>query len=515
MAGKKEDVKPADKHPFDYFTRWDVLEVTKDQFRAFSPARDKDGTVTSAGPYYPNPANGFRVILEGPNASIEGIYFWCLTQFRMIGFPVVDKINDVFTASESSSLFGAGQQRLGLTQDRVMQFLRVIHDMVRSLSVYIRELRAISERLSYYDKSKQKDGEGDSAEKTLKGIFVDLVEGGAKNPASVFGLSQQVGFVILPHLFFETRKKYSSKSDEKERSQEQAEFDKEFWARVDKLDSANGGDFPKDVITVLKRKLLQYDTWRKHTEGELKRRRSFLLRYFRQYYSTIKLYMTWVKPYLKTINRLGMNLDRNSSAEIVRAFETSLVEIEILGRRAADDKGNENCILMTFQYRTKPSMSMTTPDFQHRGPVHVGEAEVTWRSYGWNQTDIKKFKELKNQEDIDLLKNIDDTLKAALEDVEGDLKKYLEESEKEAFPKKEEKKDVRPKQSLFEPVVAMVTGGKEVIGAVTHGFGDIGRAFFPPDEKKDDSKDKAISLAKKMCYLHYKNFKKSHGLATW
>ncbi|HSU72394.1 MAG TPA: hypothetical protein VLJ21_00920 [Candidatus Binatia bacterium] len=491
MAEKKED-KLANLKPAEYFeevakqaksSAWDSVEFAKDQIKSYKGQ-------------YPKPVNRFRVILEGPNASIEGVYFWCLTHFRMIGFPVVDKISDIFTASEASSLFGAGQQRLGLTQDRVMQFLRVIHDMVRSLSVYVRELRAIGERLSYYEKAKQKGSESDSAEKTLKGYFVDLVEGGSKSPASVFGLAQQVGFVILPHLFFETR-------------QFPGESDGDFWKRVDSLEK----DFPKDTITVLRRKLTQYHTWKKATEVELTRRRSFLLRYFRQYYSTIKLYMNWVKPYLKVINRLGMNLERNTQAEIVRAFETSLVEIEILGRKAEKD-GFESCILMTFQYRTKPSMSITTPDFQHRGPVHVGEAEVTWRSYGWNELDVKKFKQLREQEDFELLTGIDETLKSALEGVDEDLRKYLEESEKEAFPK-EEKKEEKPPVRMFEPIISMARGTKETAQAIGGGFEDVFRIFFPAGAKTEDARDGASKGAKKWCFIHYKNFKKSHGLAAW
>lgn len=500
MAEKKEDVKPENMKPQEYFKEWDSTELAKDQIMSYKGS-------------YPKPANRFRVILEGPNASVEGIYFWCLTQFRMIGVPVVEKISDVFTASESSSLFGAGQQRLGLTQDRVMQFLRVIHDMVRSLSVYVRELRAIGERLSYYEKGRNKNSEGDAAEKTLKGIFVDLVEGGAKNPASVFGLSQQVGFVILPHLFFETRQNYSTSKDESVRANEQKEMDAEFWKRVDTLEK----EFPKDVITVLKRKLVQYSTWRKATELELQRRRGFLLRYFRQYYATIKLYMAWVKPYLKVVKRLGLDITQNDRASIVRAFETSLVEIEILGRKAEKD-GAESCILMTFQYRTKPSMSMTTPDFQHRGPVHVGEAEVTWRSYGWNELDIKKFRELKEQEDLDLLKDIDETLKIALEGVEEDLKKYLVESEKEAFPKKEEKKESKQPgmfEGMFGPLVDAAKGTRDTAKVIGGGVEEVFRVFFPAEKKENDAKKKAAGGAKKACYLHYKNFKKSYGLASW
>lgn len=493
MAEKEE------ASPKEHFKDWDKVEISKDQILEYANQ-------------YPEPENRFRVIYEVPGTGIESLYFWSLTHLRQLGYPIIDKITDLFSASESSSLFGAGQQRLGLTQDRVMQFLRLIHDMVRSIPVYVRELRAIAERVSIYEKTEEDDKEGEAAEKTLKGLYVDLVEGGAKSPASVFGLSQQVGFVVLPNLFFETR-------------QGPDESDKDFKERVADMTD----DFPQDVVTVLQRKLFQYYNWKKHSEQELKRRRSYLLRYMRQYYSTIKLYMHWVKPYLRAIKRLGLDLEKNTQTELIRAFETSLVEIEVLAQKVEKDtkdkgekgKGPFNCILMTFNYRTKPSMTHTTPDFQHRGPSHVGEAEITWRSYSWYAKDIEMYKKLKAEEDIDLLKNIDETLRAALEGVEDDLATFLKEADAEVFgeeAKEETKKPKRPPlESFMSPITSIFKGAGESVKAMTGGFKDILKAFWPAAKKDGGGKsDKAVqTAAKKSCFLHYKNFKKAHNMTTW
>lgn len=497
MAEKEE--KPVD--PRTYFKDWDEVEVTKDQLVKYT------GT-------YPKPANRFRIIIESPNAGIEAMYFWSLSQFRGIGYPTVDKLTDLFSASEASSMFGAGQQRLGLSQDRVMQFLRVIHDMVRSIPVYVRELRAIAERLDYYEKSQKKDPNSDGSEITLKGLYVDLVEGGSKSPASVFGLAQQVGFVILPDLFFRMRRNVG-------------EDEIDFWKRVDSLEK----DFNPNVVTTLKRKLTQYYTWKKHSELELKRRRSYLLKYLRQYYSTIKLYMNWVKPYLRVVKNLQLDLDKNTRAELVKAFETSMVEVEVLGRKAEEKSKSKdpktgkttmtyNCILLTFNYRTKPSMAVTTPDYQHRGPVHVGEAEITWRSYAWSDKDIEAYRKIREQEEFDLLKGINETLRASLEGVEDDLKKFLDEADKEASPPKKEEQ--KPKglpafESFMEPITAPIKGAHEAIGAVWGGFKDVAKAFWPETKKGGGSpaKKDIEKSAKKMTYLFYKNFKKAHGMVAW
>ena len=76
---------------------------------------------------FPIPARRYRLHYEGYNISIEEPYFWILHYMRYYsGFPYIDKISDVFAAAENSAFFGASQQRLGLQQDKVSQFLVTI-----------------------------------------------------------------------------------------------------------------------------------------------------------------------------------------------------------------------------------------------------------------------------------------------------------------------------------------------------------------------------------------------------
>ncbi len=505
MAADKKESAKEELSPTEYFEQqakdekrsaWDKVEITSNQMLEYKGL-------------YPKPLNRMRLIVEHPNLGIEPLYFWCLTHYRTQGFPIVDKINDVFSASESSSMFGQGQQRLGLTQDRVFTFLRTIHEMVNSLPQYVRELRAIAERRTYYVDSEKSGGEGEASEKTLKGLYVDLVEGGTKNPASVFGLSQQVGFVVLPNLFFSMRK-------------EPGEADDDFWERVKKLGDGKDG-FNPSVLDVLQRKLKQYYTWKKATQEELTKRRTYLLKYLKQYYATIKLYMRWVKPYLKAAKRMGLDIDGMSRAELAKAFETSLIEIEVLGKKLESGSGEKdsvfNCLLMTFQYRTKPAMSFVTPDYQHRGPTHTGEAELTWRSYTWTQKDIDKFKLLKDQEDYDLLKDINATLREALSEVEEDLSTFLEQADKEVFGKEEPKKEER-KTTWFEPASELFKGVNGAVKDVFGGGKEIVAAFWPSFKKHPEadiiSRKQAITRStKKTAWRFYKIFKIAHKFATW
>src|SRR3989338_2207106 len=161
------------------------------------------------------PITEYRIEIDEPGAGVERYYFWVLNFLQSgppsgISFTEIHKISDLYTSSETSSYFGVVEQRKGLQQDKVSQYLATIGKMTKDLFQMIRELRIIDERYSYYKDSKLKGEEGDAAEISLKSIWIDMVEGGSKNPTSVFGLSQQVGFVILPDLFFTVRAKGKS-----------------------------------------------------------------------------------------------------------------------------------------------------------------------------------------------------------------------------------------------------------------------------------------------------------------
>ena len=116
----------------------------------------------------------------------------------------------------------------------------------------------IDERLELYNKSR----EGDLAsEIALKGYWIDLVEGGAKNPASVYGMARELQFGTLPDLFFGAK---IMKSNEVQKEVEALEFNKK-------------------VKEVLMRKLKTFIIWKEHTYKELNNRRNFNIKYLRQH----------------------------------------------------------------------------------------------------------------------------------------------------------------------------------------------------------------------------------------
>ena len=443
---------------------------------------------------FPSPARRYRLHYEGYNISIEEPYFWNLHYLRYFGgFSRIDKITDVFAAAENSAFFGASQQRIGLQQDKVSQFLATIGKMVRELFQLVREMRILDERLSYYADSLTNSPSAESAEITLKGIWVDLVEQGAKNPASVYGMAREVQFTTLPDLFFSTHPKKQEDVDivvEKER-----------------------GQFNRKVREVLKRKLRAFLAWKEHTYEELKNRRKFTLKYLRQHFEIIRMYITWVKPYLKNIQRLQLDQTKSDTPDLIAAFESSMIEVELLAVKGKDSDSIKQCILIHYLFRTRPEMSYNQ-EYQ-RGPLHLGRIEIDYRAYAWSDAEIDNYKRMREQEDFQLLGVIDGSVKAALEALGDELMRYLKEAGEEFTDKKESPKSA-PKRS--GPFLSVFEGFAELFTSFKIRKELKTKAKKPKQTdlmKLAISRKNAEDAVKKTMWGTYHNFKKQHDMLNW
>jgi hypothetical protein len=442
---------------------------------------------------WPEPCHfPYRLVVESFKQSIEEHYYWILNYLRYDwGYSEIDKITDVFAASEHSAFFGVAQQRIGLQQDKVVQFLATIGKMVKDLFQIVREIRIIKERLSYYHDSYTTSPSSESAEITLKGTYIDMVEGGAKNPASVYGMARELQFTTLPDLFFSIHPKSSKEIDEV----------------VDKL------DFNRKVKEVLKRKLRTFLAWKEHTFDELKNRERFTLKYLRQHFDVIKMYMTWVRPYLRNIRRLqseAMEEGKPFTPDLVSAFEGSLVEIEFLAKYMPQGNKEYYAVdLIHFRYRTRPSLSYQQEGYQ-RGPIHVGESRITIRPYAWNNKEIENYKKMRDQEDFELLGLIDASVKAAMESLGDELEKYLTEAGEKSLIKKEKSKE-KKKNTLFEPFLAIGKGFGELFGIEKKQTKPKKVDKFKLEKEQENAKKYAVYTA----WETYKNFKKAHKMLAW
>jgi len=443
---------------------------------------------------YPKSARRLRLHYEGYNISIEEPYFYILHYLRYFsGFANIDKITDVFAAAENSAFFGASQQRLGSQQDKVSQFMATIGKMVKELFQLVRELRVLDERLSYYFDSYRKNSRSrESAEITLKGTWVDLVEQGAKNPASVYGMAREVQFTTLPDLFFST---HPHKQED-----------------VDDTVNIERGQFNRKVKEVLKRKLRTFLAWKEHTFEELKNRRVFTLKFLRQHYEVIKMYMGWVRPYLRNIQRLQLDQSKTESPDLLIGFESSMMEVELLAKKPSG-KVNE-CLLLSYMFRTRPEMNYQQEGYQ-RGPIHLGRVEIDFRTYAWTDEEVENYKKMRVQEDFQLLGVVDGAVKAAMESLGDELMRYLKEAGEDLVEKgKGEAKEVK-KQSFMSPYTSIFKGFKELFGSGSK------KQIRPKKPSKTDflklelSRKKAEAAVKIQAWTIYHHFKKHHGMLNW
>ncbi|MBI2651744.1 hypothetical protein HYX01_04695 [Candidatus Woesearchaeota archaeon] len=440
---------------------------------------------------FPKPARRYRLHYEGYGISIEEPYFWILHYLRYYsGFPQIYNITDIFAAAENSAFFGASQQRLGLQQDKASQFLATIGKMVRELFQLVRELRILDERLSYYYDSCTDSKSSESAEITLKGIWVDLVEQGAKNPASVYGMAREVQFTTLPDLFFSTHPK----------KQED----------VDEVVERERGAFNRKVREVLKRKLRTFLAWKEHTFEEMKNRRVFTLKFLRQHYEVIRMYIHWVKPYLRNIQRLQLDQSKTETPDLLVAFESSMIEVELLAKKPG--KLHNQCLVMHYLFRTRPEMSYSQ-EYQ-RGPLHLGRVEIDFRAYAWTDAEIENYRKMREQEDFQLLGVVDTSVKAAMESLGDELMRYLKEAGEEMGAKTEKKED--KKQSLLNPYTSIFKGFSELFKATK-----AKAEQKPKKETKTDVMKKILDRRstegsiKRAMWAIYHHFKKHHAMLNW
>lgn len=444
---------------------------------------------------YPKSAKRMFLIHEHFGMSIEEAYFWFKDMLADMGVGEFVKVVDTFTAAEQSSMFSSSQQRLGIQQDKVAGYLGIIGKMTKEMFQIVRDIKLLEEREVLYDKSEKGD---DGAEKALKGVWIDFIDngpGGIK-ASSVYGLAQQLGYTVLPDLFF------SAKPNLKQEE-------------VTNYVNTTFKEFNDKVRTVLVRKLELFVAWRDSTAKEIRAKKKFTIQYLRQHYNSIMLYVDWVKPYLTNVKRLGMDPEAQMSADIVGAFEGAVVDVELIARKPGKFAKDEPrpCVLATFRFRTRPVMQ-TGQDYS-RGFAHLGRMEVTLRAYAWSDEDVDKFMKIKKLEDFEMLKSIDTSIEHSMDYLGDDIKKYLEGygqgfGEKEQIEKLarillDSKKsptieDARKRaEKIFEDKAekGKVPSLFEPFTSIGKGFTDVAKGFVPGKNAAHEEKKRKEEMSAK------------------
>ena len=222
------------------------------------------------------------------------------------------------------------------------------------------------------------------------------------------------------------------------------------------------------------------------------------------------MYTYWVKPYLRNIQRLQLDQTKTETPDLLVAFETSMIEVELLARKPG--KVNQ-CLLMHYLFRTRPEMNYQQ-EYQ-KGPLHLGRVEIDFRVYAWTEKEVENYKKMMELEDFQLLGLIDGSVKAAIEALGDELMRYLEEAGEEFGPKKQEVK--KKSSSLISPYTSIFKGFGEL-------FGIAQKAKKAPMQKKPSKDDEfrlilarkdAATAAKNDAWSVYHHFKKHHVMLNW
>ncbi|PIN75941.1 hypothetical protein COV17_03390 [Candidatus Woesearchaeota archaeon CG10_big_fil_rev_8_21_14_0_10_36_11] len=446
---------------------------------------------------FPTPKKFYRLSWEMYDLSLEEPYFWMLEQFQQT-FPIIEKLEDAFGASENSAFFGVTQQRLGAQQDKISQFLATTGKMIKELFQMVRELRILDERLEYYDEAQKQVNKPlrerkKGGEITLKGMFIDLVQGGGKSAASVYGMARELEFITLPDLFFDAPP--FKDSDEMER----------YIGDLRK-------DFNENLLRVLLRHLRNFIEWKKRTHKEHEQRRRFMLQYLLQHFEIIKMYITWVKPYLKHVEKLTLKQKSMSSPEMVAAFENSMLDIELLARKRDPETGANGCVLTTFNYRTRPELKVVQDGYQ-RGPVHIGRFEMNIRVYAWSDAQVESYKKMKDRENFILMGEVSSSVQKAMEALGSELDTYLEEARMNVDVTKKNKEAKEPmKRTLMQQFLGdFYTFKKKGGKAATQ----RPKQNYKTKEAYKSASGAVVGHAMFHIWNHYKNFKKAHRMIAW
>jgi hypothetical protein len=398
----------------------------------------------------------YEIKLASYQGSVEKYYFAVLGLLNDFGFKSI-KTKDTFTSSITSSFWGSIEQRRTQQQEKASQFLATIANMIKSLFQIIRDLRIMDERLQYYNEAKN-GPDKKSAEIALKGIWIDMVEGAGKNPSSVYGLATQVGFTTLPDLFFDMCPK-----DTKE---------------INKMmNDLNENGINKKLTEILRRKLFQYMEWRDKTREEMNTSRKFHLAYLRQHFNTIRIYLNWVKPYLKNVKKLEQQGTRQH--HLIEMADTAISDIELFAYSKDFDKFKKYMpvINVTFEYTTVPEL-VYQQEYQ-RGPIHVGVTRIVFEGKTMLIEEVREKFRQDMLKDLDILKDMFASMDAIGDDLIIYLKQAEERDPEGVLGRKLESSKVKTPvdiKKLFGPFTDIGKGFKMLFGS------------FKPTKKKEFKK---------------------------
>ena len=376
-----------------------------------------------------NPIEKNSLVYDNFSQALEPIYFWIVDYINK-EYEESEKLIDNFVTSTGSAQFGEMGQRTTRMQEEAMKMMGTAGAIVKSILNIIYDLKEFKIRISTYDDLSSKDKKKKSAAiLSFKQIWLDQVDFAKRGTTSLKQLAAQYDYVTIIDAFFVAKS----------------------------LEDVKKIDLNDRVKRILEQRIAEFEKWLKESEQELRKRFEIEKIYLKNQVNSVKLYARWIKPYLKSARQLEQRA--TATASLVNAFNTTLLELTILGKGRYDPEKDvlagllpksfkkitkrkySPIIIVEFRYRSAPERT------QQGGYGFRGRVEMDFTSYALNEGELKILREELEKDDLgDLMQLLEGATTESLEQIQVDLDEFLEDKSKE---QKKESEDTNPFSALF------------------------------------------------------------------
>jgi hypothetical protein len=432
------------------------------------------------------PIETHEITYDSAAETMEPIYFWIL-DFLNGPYKEVEKINDNFVSSPGSGHFSELMSKATRMQEESIKILGSVNVVIKSILGLIYDLKEFKLRLEPYENYESKNSQKKyAALLSLKQMWMDNVDikrgiGSINNMTS-----SQLEFVTLRDAFMASNS----------------------------VDSIKKLDLNERVKRILIARVDEFFKWINESGTALRQRYNIEKNYLRSQVATVKLYARWVKPYLKSAQKLEQQ--ESSSASLVTAFNTILMELTLLAKTSYDpaDDVAEGILPKHFENATKRKYSpLAIVEFDFRGIpqkvgqhyTHGGKTTIKFTSYALNNQELKVLKEEMDKDDLgEAMKLIQQTTEDSLERIEEDVKEFLEPTKKESSEEKETD-DTNPFTSLFS---FLKTSKKKERKE------DLSKGIKSDTSHEKVIRSQAIIDAREKCFTVFDIYKKAHRMPS-
>jgi len=385
---------------------------------------DRYGTSSSPQPMWEN-----GLSYDSSIETLEPVYYWIL-DFTQGAFKNIIKLADNFVAAPGSSYFADLGSRATRAQEESMKILGAVNMVIKSIQNILYDLKEFEIRLSAYERADDKDPQKkESGILALKDIWMSNVDI-KRGKGSINGMTYELGFSTLRDAFMKAKSA----------------------ADVDSM--TKSGLINDRVARILKPRIDEFFQWKFQSSDELKRRYNIERAYLKSQVETLKLYSSWVKPYLQSAEQLRMQMSAKEEPSLISAFGTMVLNLSLMMYKDLDVKDAvdnkflpENfkklrdlrkfyqLIVIDYTFRTYPTQQFP----------HAGRVDVKFKAYAINEDELAllldKIEKDKSSTMLGIAGNLsDESLKQLQDEID-----YFEKK-----PEKEEKKEDMAFKGIFK-----------------------------------------------------------------